>query len=77
MNDERQEEDRMEAAILRYLGEHPHAMDTLEGVAEWWLARERIRTDVRRLATALRRLVDRGFLEEVGTGQARMYRLRS
>jgi hypothetical protein len=26
-------------AILRYLHSHPHAADTVEGIAKWWLPR--------------------------------------
>ncbi len=36
-------------------------MDTLEGIAEWWIARQQIRVDVEILARALRRLTERGL----------------
>jgi len=65
----------VDAAVLAYLQEHPHAMDTLEGIAEWWIERERIRFDVARVAGALARLVDRGVLERVGAGECALYRL--
>jgi hypothetical protein len=62
--------------VLGYLEEHPQAMETLEGIAEWWIERQRIRVDVEALAHALEVLTERGVLEAVGTGASRRYRLR-
>ncbi len=72
---EQQREAAVAEAILAYLDEHPQAMDTLEGIAEWWLLRQRVREEVGRGARVLRRLADDGLLEEVGTGPACRYRL--
>ena len=36
----------MENAIRQYLAEHPGAMDTTEGITEWWLMRQRVRIDL-------------------------------
>jgi hypothetical protein len=63
-------------AILVYLAGHPDAMDTVEGIAGWWLLRQRVETEVYRVAGALCALARRGLLEEVGTGPSRRYRLR-
>lgn len=63
-------------AILAYLAEHPHATDTLEGVAEWWLMRRRVRVEVEAVAGVLEDLVARGVLEADGRGAERRYRLR-
>lgn len=68
-------EAELEAAVLGYLAEHPHAADTVEGIASWWLMRQRVRDEVRALARVLRRLVDGGVLEQIGTGEAARYRL--
>ena len=65
----------LEAEVLAYLAEHPQAMDTLGGIAEWWLERQRIRVDVDSLASVLQRLVERGTLQQVGDGKDPLYRL--
>ena len=70
------DEEQVAAQILEYLKERPHAMDTLEGIAEWWLLRQRIRMDVAMLAGVLRRLTARGVLETVGPPDDPRYRLR-
>jgi hypothetical protein len=60
-------------AILGYLEEYPHAMDTAEGIAEWWLMRQQIRVQVTMLMRVLHRLTERGLLDEIGTGEQRRY----
>ena len=69
-------EKELAEAIVGYLREHPHAMDTLAGIAEWWIMRQRIRVDVETLGRALQRLTDQGVLEKVGFGESARYRLR-
>jgi hypothetical protein len=70
-------EDELAETLVAYLASHPHAADTLGGIAEWWLLRHEVQVAVERLARALRRLCARGIVEEVGTGPACRYRLRS
>lgn len=43
--------------ILAYLIKHPQAQDTLEGITEWWLLEQRIRSAVAEVDGALRGLV--------------------
>jgi len=62
-------------AILDYLARHPHASDTLEGIAEWWVLRREARLEVERVARALDWLTGRGVLEADGNGPGRRYRL--
>ncbi len=67
-------EDDVAAAILGYLEEHPHGMDTLEGIAGWWVARQQIRVTVATVTRALGRLTERGALEVVDANGHRLYR---
>jgi hypothetical protein len=69
-------EPELELAVRRYLAEHPQAMDTTEGIAEWWLMRERIRVDLEALTRILVRLTDEGVLERIGAGAEARYRLK-
>ena len=48
-------------AILRYLHSHPHAADTVEGIAKWWLPPEKC-ADARIVAAALARLEAQGLV---------------
>ena len=70
------DEDQVAEAILAYLAEHPQAMDTMEGIAEWWLMRQHIRVTVMMLARVLRRLTEQGVVEELGPREAPRYRLK-
>jgi hypothetical protein len=68
------DEEQVAQAILNYLDEHPSAMDTLPGIAEWWLQREQVRVTIEMLARVLTRLIESGQLEEIGQGTMRYYR---
>lgn len=70
------DEDEVAEAILAYLAEHPQAMDSMEGIAEWWLMRQHIRVTVIMLARVLRRLTEQGVVEELGPREAPRYRLK-
>ncbi len=67
-------DDDVAAAILGYLEEHPHGMDTLEGIAEWWIARQQIRVEVAAVARVLERLTEGGAVEVVTANGHRLYR---
>lgn len=73
---ERDEDEAVERALLEYLAENPRAMDRLEGIAEWWLERPHSEAELAALLRVLRRLVERGVLETVGSGEATLYRLK-
>jgi hypothetical protein len=70
-------ESKLEEAIRLYLAEHPEAMDTTEGIAEWWLMRQRIRVDLEALMKVLSRLTGEGVLEQIGDGDSARYRLNA
>jgi hypothetical protein len=70
-------DDQLAEALLAYLSECPNAEDTAAGVTEWWLMRQRVRVQVEAVAKVLSTLVERGVLEETGSGDQRRYRLKS
>jgi hypothetical protein len=51
--------------IMRYFVEHPHALDSLEGVARWRLLQQRIEDTVAETESALEWLVARGLVQRV------------
>jgi hypothetical protein len=71
--DDSREHAEVTEAILGYLAEYPHAMDTAEGIADWWLMRQQVRVHVTVLMRVLHRLTEQGLLEEIGTGEQRRY----
>jgi hypothetical protein len=61
--------------ILLYLENQPHAQDTLDGVLDWWLLRNRM-VKVSEVKTALRQLVEDDWLLVRRTMNGRaLYRL--
>ena len=74
--DERPEEVEILQALMDYLTEHPQAMDTLEGIARWWLPQPNVRVAVVRVARAVDLLTSRGILERIDSGENARYRLK-
>ena len=56
--------DRVANDVVRYLSAHPDAVDTVEGIARWWLARQRYDDACDLVGEALERLVARGQLQQ-------------
>lgn len=75
--DDAGDEREVERAVLAYLGRHPGAADTLDGITGWWLPRQRFVTAHDRVEAVLSRLVDVGVLElrRLPSGRA-LYALR-
>jgi hypothetical protein len=70
------EDERLRALVLGYLDEHPMAMDTLDGIAEWWIRRRQIEVEVRRVSSVLEALVHEGVLEETHQSGLSFFRRR-
>ena len=51
--------------ILSYLVRHPQAQDSVEGIVEWWLLEERIRTVSSEVEAVLKELVEREWVRAV------------
>jgi predicted nuclease with TOPRIM domain len=49
-------------AILDYLYLHPDAQDTLAGIAQWWLADDKLKTRTVTIKEALDELIEKGFV---------------
>jgi hypothetical protein len=70
-------EAQLAEAVMNYLAEHPQAMDTLQGIAEWWVMRQKVRADLEALTKVLSDLADQGLLEKIGSGERARYRLKA
>lgn len=49
--------------VARYLDAHPEASDTVEGIAKWWLSRQRLDDSRELVLAALAILVERRVVE--------------
>lgn len=64
--------------IVEYLGTHPSAADSLEGIVDWWLPRQRFETAKGAIQNALDNLESQGVVELVTMSDGvRLYRLAS
>jgi Fe2+ or Zn2+ uptake regulation protein len=55
---------RLAQMISGYLEFHPHAADTLEGVAKWWFPPASQPQSLEQVAKVLESLVDQGIVKE-------------
>jgi len=74
--DEDELEQKVASLIMEYLIEHPHAMDTAEGVASWWIRAEGLRADLATTRRVLERLAGTGYLVKIGEGAQAHFGLR-
>jgi hypothetical protein len=51
-------------AILRHLASNPEGMDTLEGIARFWIGRHRVNIAVEEVAGAVDLLLKRGYVKK-------------
>lgn len=61
-------------SILRYLAACPRAADTVEGVASWWLARQRLHDTRQAIEEILEELVAEGLLGKVNVANNVIYK---
>ena len=62
--------------VMEYLQRHPQAMDSVEGIAKWWIAGEGSRFNLRQLGGVLDELTKQGFLERIEVAEMTHYRLK-
>ena len=54
--------DELIVGILRYVVAHPHAKDTIDGIAKWWLPKSTSPEKKRRIEETLNWLAAKGWL---------------
>ena len=57
--------------IISYISKHPNAVDSVEGIANWWLTRERYSTAINIVQDALNMLESSGQLLKSTTGNGK------
>lgn len=57
--------------ILEYLQRHPHASDTLDGIAKWWVMEQRLSESVLIVRQALEQLEMEGVIHARNTPDGR------
>lgn len=63
--------------IKQYLFKHPHAADTLQGVMNWWLLRERYEIAIDLVQEALEVLIQHEVVTKINLhGSEPIYKLR-
>jgi hypothetical protein len=71
------EVERLAREVLRYLNRHPGASDTIEGIAQWWIAKQRLEDTLVHVQAAVDQLVERHLIEaSQGAAGRTSYRLR-
>lgn len=72
-------EAQIQLEVLKYLHENPDALDTAEGICQWWLNSAHTDYASHRVQLALDRLAADGFIckEEMDDGQAAYYRCKA
>jgi hypothetical protein len=61
-HNKRKEQRQVCRFILGYLLEHPEAGDTLDGIVEWWLLKQKIRFETLVVSQAIADLVAAGLI---------------
>jgi hypothetical protein len=56
-------ESEVQASVIEYLRQHPQAADSLDGIVQWWLPRQRYETAHERIGRLLEEMVADGILD--------------
>ena len=69
---------RVAREIEHYLEMHPQSADSLEGIATWWVSRQRIRSELALVHAALEALAAQGIVTTGNKNDTRgpVYRLK-
>lgn len=59
--------------ILRYLEKNPNAMDTLEGITEWWILSENINMNLAKIQRALDTLLEKNLIQKKSYNGQKVY----
>ncbi len=71
--------DSVAKEIEHYLESHPQASDSLEGIATWWISKQRIRNELEVVRAALEQLTHAGIVsaEHAGNKREPVYQLNN
>lgn len=58
--------------VLAYLSEHRNAGDNIDGISEWWLMEQRIKSEIATVEKALKILEERGLVIKSSNGVYRI-----
>jgi len=72
---EREQVGHVARAVVEYLRKHPNAMDSFEGIARFWILRQRIEAELEVLEKAVTALVEARVLEVVQVESLQFFRL--
>ena len=59
--------------ILKYLEKNPNAMDTLEGITEWWILSEKINLNLAKIQRALDTLLEKNLIQKKSYNGQKVY----
>ncbi|WP_157368851.1 hypothetical protein [Algicola sagamiensis] len=62
--------------ILKYLHQHPNSEDTLEGITEWWVRKQRIDDSRVAVDEALQRLTSLSLISATTRNNITYYKLK-
>ncbi|WP_432453216.1 MULTISPECIES: hypothetical protein [unclassified Agarivorans] len=74
MTDEVQD---IKLVILRYLQQHPGSEDSLAGITDWWVKRQRFDDSMMAVETALKRMVGEQIVVETNRNGVSYYRFNA